>query len=100
MSSEKEIVCRRCREVFPADVDSCPQCGTSVRGNTGAIAGLVVGGLLVVFALADFALNSATRLIPFGILGLLIAGSGYYVIYDKRQRIEQAAEASEDAKKV
>lgn len=92
-SSEKQITCRGCGEAIPADSDNCHHCGTSVRGNTGAILALVVGGILFIASIANLVVNGDTDLLLFGLVGLLVAAIGGYVVYEKRQRISEATGA-------
>ena len=92
-TSEKLITCRQCKEAIPADADNCPHCGTSVRGITGAIVAMAIGGILFVAAVAHFVVNGKLDLFIYGLIGLLVAAVGGYVVYEKRQRIREATEA-------
>ncbi|MFB6218371.1 MAG: zinc ribbon domain-containing protein [Halobacteriaceae archaeon] len=89
-SSEKQITCRGCDESIPADADNCPHCGTGVRSNTGPIIAVVFGAILFAAAIADLVLNQETRILIYGVVGLVVAAIGGYVIYEKRQRISEA----------
>lgn len=88
-SSENQIICRKCKESISQDNSSCPNCGTGIRGNLPYIVGVVLGVVLIGTAL--FNLDS---LLAYGVLGLLVAGSSGYMLYEKRQRIAEAAAES------
>jgi hypothetical protein len=83
--NEKRIICRHCRETISVEAGNCPHCGTSIRGNLGPAAGILVGLLLVAAA----ALN-LSELLVFGLVGLALVAVGGYILYDKRQRINEA----------
>lgn len=95
-SSEKQITCRGCEERIPADADNCPHCGTSVRSNTGPLIAIVFGSVLFLAAIADLVLNQETRILIYGVVGLIVAAIGGYVIYEKRQRISEATAGDHD----
>lgn len=84
-SGEREIVCRRCQESIPLEEDNCPHCGASVR-NRGRMYAAVVLGLLI----AGTSLFQIGTLWFFGLIGLALAAVGGYLLYDRRQRIQQA----------
>lgn len=86
------IVCRRCGETIPLDAGNCPHCGQSIRGNAGPLAGLGLGLVLIVAAAL-----SPGQLLAFGVLGLLLAAAGGYLLYDKRQRMQAAVGRDVDA---
>lgn len=88
-SSENQIVCRKCKESISQDNSSCPNCGTSIRGTVPYVIGIVFGVVLVVTALLN-----VDSLLAYGVLGLVIAGSCGYMLYEKRQRIAEAAAES------
>lgn len=81
----QQIVCRKCNETISTDVGHCPQCGTSIRTNAAYIVGVLIGIVLV--GAAAFAPGS---LLIYGVIGALVALSSGYLLYEKRQRIEQA----------
>lgn len=87
-SGESKILCRRCTEPIRIEDESCPNCGKSVRSTTALAAGLVLG--LIV---AGASLSDPGDLAFFGVLGLAIAGTTGYLLYNKRQRRKQAAES-------
>lgn len=85
--SGQRIVCRNCKETISTEEGNCPHCGASIRSNWAYIAGIVFGLLLMgatVFNPGD--------LLFYGVIGLLIAGSAAYLLYEKRQRIHRATE--------
>ncbi|WP_123537676.1 hypothetical protein [Halosimplex salinum] len=83
-----KIECRRCRETFPIDADSCPNCGKEVRSNTPYYVGAALGVVLVLTAVL-----SMGELLAYGALGAVIAVSCGYMIYRKRQRIVEEGES-------
>lgn len=88
MSSESQlIICRRCHEAIPTENGSCPHCGAGIR-STVAFGSAVMFGVLLIGA----TIFSPGTLYAFGILGLLVAASAGYLLYDKRQRIQRAEE--------
>jgi len=87
---EQEIVCRRCQERIPAEGENCPECGASIRSNTAPVAAVGIGVLLLIAA--GF---NVSELWFFGLLGLVIAGVGGYLLYDKRRRLREAAVESQ-----
>jgi uncharacterized membrane protein len=93
-SSEKRITCRQCKEAIPADADNCPHCGTSVRGIRGAIAAVVVGATIFLAAVGHLVVNGESDLVIYGLVGLLVAAVGGYVVYERRQRINEATDAA------
>lgn len=90
-NSEQGIVCRRCREVVPVTGGNCPHCGASIRRNWPLVAVLLVGLVLVVTSLF-----APSELLFFGGLGLLGVAIAGYLLYDKRKRIEEAAQGEPD----
>ena len=88
---EQEIVCRRCREQIPATAGNCPQCGASIRKSGTLIA---VAGFGLVLAVA--AAFRPSDILFFGLVGLALIGMSGYLLYDKRQRINEASEDQED----
>lgn len=79
------IVCRKCQESISLDNDSCPNCGASVRGTLPYVVGIVLGLVLVGAAIVNI-----SDLLAYGVVGLFVAGSAGYLLYEKRQRVEQA----------
>lgn len=63
---------------------SCPHCGATIRGQAYWVA--VVFGVLLMGA----TVLNPSQLLAFGVLGLLLAGGAGYLIYEQRQRIQQA----------
>jgi len=86
---ERKIECRRCHEHVPMTAESCPHCGASVR-NTRAMVAVGVFGALIVGA----SLLNLSQLWVFGLVGLVLVLTASYLVYDKRQRVEAATEAS------
>ncbi|WP_436922930.1 hypothetical protein [Halosimplex amylolyticum] len=83
-----KIVCRRCRETFPIDAESCPNCGKDVRSNTPYYVGAALGLVLVLSAVL-----SMGELLAYGVLGAVVAVSSGYMVYRKRQRIVEEGES-------
>lgn len=86
--NESKLLCRRCEEPIRVEDESCPNCGKSVRNGTYLAAGLVLG-----MVLAAASLSNPAELAVFGVFGLLLSVTTGYLLYDKRQRKAQAAEA-------
>lgn len=82
----QQIVCRKCNETISTDGGHCPRCGTSIRNNAAYLVGVLLGVVLV--GAAVFAPGS---LLIYGVLGAVVALSSGYLLYEKRQRIEQAS---------
>lgn len=83
--SGSEIVCRRCEERIPRNVDNCPHCGASLRSTKGPMVAVALG--LVIF------LSSLLRigtLWPYAIMGAVLAGGAGYLLWEKRSRIQLA----------
>lgn len=89
--SGEMMLCRECHERISTEVDNCPHCGRDTLG-WGPYAGLVVG---LVIALAST--RELGNLWFFGLIGLVIAIVGGWMLWDKRQRISRASEGVEDA---
>ena len=88
--AEREIVCRQCRRVIPfAPGEGCPHCGRSMRDRLRWGFVILVGAILAVFSVAG-------GLPAFALLGLFLMGVGGLVLWDQRQRIQQAAEQEEE----
>ncbi|MFB6119955.1 MAG: hypothetical protein ABEJ68_02425 [Halobacteriaceae archaeon] len=88
MSSDgSSIVCRRCGETIPLEAGSCPHCGKDIRNITGPAVAIVLGLILV-----GSAILGGSQLYVFGAVGLVMAASGGYILYDRRQRIQEAAQ--------
>lgn len=88
MSARGErIVCRNCKETIAIEDEHCPHCGTSIRSNLPYIVAILFGFVLAVSALFD-----PGNLLAYGVLGLLVAVGAGYVLYEKRQRIDEAGE--------
>jgi len=87
---EQEIICRRCQERIPADGENCPECGASIRSTTAPLAAVGFGLLLLIATAFD-----ASELWFFGGIGLVLAGAGGYLLYDKRRRLREAATESQ-----
>jgi hypothetical protein len=86
----QRIVCRNCKETIDLDAGACPHCGTTIRSNTPYLVAIVVGAAMIVSAAFE-----PGPLLAFGVLGLFVAGGGAFILYDKRRRIQQAAERTE-----
>ncbi|WP_436927526.1 hypothetical protein [Halosimplex amylolyticum] len=84
------IVCRRCDETFPSDLDNCPHCGKSQWGTLGPIVGVALGAVLAIGAII-----AGQQAYAFGVVGIAIAGIGSYILYDRRQRLQQATEGGD-----
>lgn len=80
--SEREIVCRKCRERISIDLDNCPHCGTSIRGFLAPAAAIAIGVIVV-----GAALTSLEDLGFFALVGAGLILVGGYLLYEKRQRI-------------
>lgn len=83
---ESKILCRRCNEVIRVEDESCPNCGKSVRSTTALAVGLALGLII-----AAASLSNPGELAVFGVFGLAIAVTTGYLLYNKRQRKQQAA---------
>ena len=81
------IVCRRCGETIPLEGGSCPHCGKDIRKITGPAIAIFLGALLV-----GSAILGGSSLYVFGAVGLVMAASGGYILYDRRTRMQEAAE--------
>jgi hypothetical protein len=88
---QREIECRRCKEIISLDAEQCPHCGTSQRGRAGPIVGIVVGILMALSSLFS------PELWFFGGVGVIVAVFCGYLLYDKRERIRAAGESAENA---
>lgn len=84
------IICRKCRENISLDNSNCPNCGKSIRGTAPYALGIILGLLL-----AGAALFNYQDLLAYGIVGLLVAVTSGYFIYEKRQRMEEASTESQ-----
>jgi|GEM_PF-2102751 len=82
-----EIVCRRCQETISVEEGDCPHCGASVR-NSRTLLAVAVFGVLV----TGTSLFRISELWFFGVFGVAIVAVSGYLLYDRRQRIDQAAE--------
>lgn len=88
MSAEgQQIRCRKCNETVSTEAGNCPQCGTAIRNDAAYVFGILLG--LVIVAAAAFAPGS---ILAYGVLGGLVALGSGYLLYEKRQRIQQASE--------
>lgn len=81
-----EIVCRRCREEIPTEVENCPHCGAGKVDRRYHVVGIVVGLGLFLGSLTEFG-----RLWMFGLIGFIVAFGGAYFIWDHRRRLERAS---------
>lgn len=88
--SEQEIVCRKCHEEVPMSSE-CPYCGTSVRSDRTMIAAILVGVVIVGASLFNIG-----ELLFFAVIGVVIIAAAGYLLYEKRQRIEEATTDAED----
>lgn len=83
----EQIICRNCKETIAVEDQHCPHCGKSIRSDRAYLIAILLGVLLIIATLF-----SPGDLLAFGILGVvLVAGAGY-LLYEKRQRIDQASE--------
>jgi len=89
-SSEQSIICRNCKEEFPTSTGNCPHCGTSIHDRSK----LIVVGLFGI-ALMGGSLFKLSSLWVFGIFGLALAGLSGYLVYDQRQRLNEAETSGE-----
>lgn len=85
---ESKILCRRCNEPIRVEDESCPNCGKSIR-STVYLAGGLAFGLIIAVA----SLSNPSELGVFGVFGLAVAGTTGYLLYNKRQRKQRAAES-------
>lgn len=85
-----QIICRKCQESISQDNETCPNCGTSLRGTVGYAIGIVFGGILIGAAVLNL-----SELLAYGVIGLVIAATSAYFIYEKRQRISEAAQQTQ-----
>lgn len=85
-AGSQRIVCRRCKETITVDDGTCPHCGAKVRGILPFVLAVVFGVIL----LGTTVLN--TELVAFGIVGLFLVLAGGFMLYNRRQRIRQAAD--------
>lgn len=96
MSSDgNRIICRQCRESISLDNESCPNCGKSIRRTGPYVVGVVLGGILALAGVYSVISPNVSGLLVYGVLGLLVAGSSAYMIYEKRQRIREASIGSQ-----
>lgn len=90
-NGERAIVCRRCRESVPVTGGSCPHCGASIRRTWPLVAISLVGVVLVVTSVF-----APSELLFFGVVGLLSVAIAGYLLYDKRNRMEEATDGGDD----
>lgn len=83
---ESKIRCRRCNDTIRLEDESCPNCGTSIRSTTALAVGLAFGLLLAVASVTN-----PGELAIFGVFGLVVAVMTGYLLFNKRQRKQQAA---------
>lgn len=89
---QREIVCRRCDELFAMESGNCPHCGQSVRSDRGPAIVIALGAVLAIASML-----SIGELWFFGLVGVLMIVGGAYVIREKRERIREASERSDTA---
>ena len=82
---ERMIICRRCRESIQVEGGACPHCGTSIRSNRMPIVSIVIGAIIVLFSALSF-----RELLFFFVIGVALIGIGGYLIWDRRNRINEA----------
>lgn len=90
-SEESTIVCRRCNETFRVEDENCPNCGKAVRSTAYLAGGFVLGVVIAVASLFD-----PGQLAFFGVFGLAIAVTTGYLLYNKRNRIDQTTDSEGD----
>lgn len=78
---DKIIVCRRCDEVISTELDGCPHCGASIQGRKIPLGALIVG--LVLMGASAMSIN---QLLPYFVLGAIIAFGGAYFLWDRYKR--------------
>lgn len=86
-ANETRIVCRNCNETIAVENESCPHCGTSLRGRIPYYAAIVLGIVLV-----GAAILSPGDLLAFGAIGVVVAAIGGFFIYERRQRMDRASQ--------
>ena len=85
IGSGSEIVCRRCEERIPRNIEKCPHCGASLRKTKGPMAAVVIGVIIFLSSLL-----SIGDLWPYALFGAVIAGGAGYLLWEKRNRIQLA----------
>jgi len=86
-SSGRQIECRNCEELVPADSENCHHCGTSVRSTTGPALAILLGSAAFLATVGNWIVNDDPDLIVWGVPMLGVAAVGAYVIYERRERI-------------
>jgi len=86
-STGKQIECRNCEELVPADGKNCHHCGTSIRSPTGPAVAAVLGSVIFLATVAHGVVNSNWNLIVYGLAALAVAVVGGYGIYERRERM-------------
>lgn len=86
-SSGRQIECRNCEELVPADGENCHHCGTSIRSTTGPALAILLGSAAFLATVANWILNGNPDLIVYGVAMLGLAAVGGYVIYERRERM-------------
>lgn len=84
-SNGNKILCRTCNDSISLDNSACPNCGTTLRGTIPYAVGAVLGTLLVLAAVLN-----VSELLVYGLLGLFIAATSGYILYERRERIAEA----------
>lgn len=86
MSADRnQIICRKCRESVSLDNSNCPNCGASLRGVIP-----YVGGILFGIILMGATVLNIDQLLVYGVIGLIVAATSAYFLYERRQRIAEA----------
>jgi uncharacterized membrane protein len=91
-SGEQKIVCRRCNEVIPIESENCPECGASIRSN-GVLISVIAIGCLV----AGVSLFQPGELLLFGVVGLAVAATAGFILYNKRKRMREVIEDHQES---
>ncbi len=81
-TTEREIRCRQCREHVPLQSGHCPHCGAAIRSRTRSFAAIAFGAVVAAASATD-----PGRLWFYGAIGLALAATGAYFLYDRQRRI-------------
>ena len=81
-AGEKQIRCRKCKEIISVESGSCPHCGTGIRSTIAPLAVLVLGLIITVATVINLG-----ELWFYTLIGVAMAVVGGFLIYEKRSRM-------------